>query len=264
MQGLEQTQAAFAEALQNPECPVPESITSRTKGMTLGRFNVHRNNMYAGLIGVLKARYPAVRRLVGDEFFRAMARVFIDERPPYSPVLLEYGASFSKFLKSFEPVSDVPYLPDVAWLEWRLHIARHAADCAAVPLGAISAHGDRAAALRFRFAPAVSLVSSSYPVFSLWRANAPEGAQPGPIALAGDEFVLVSRPALIPEAVRIPPACAAFIAALMSNRTLGDASEVALHEDPAFPLGRAFGLLVTQKAISEVHTPELAEEGCTP
>jgi hypothetical protein len=256
MCGLEQAQHEFAEALLNPGSPVPGSIAPPASDIVTRRFNVYRNNVYGGLIGVLEARYPAVRRLVGGEFFRAMARIFIDESPPYSPVLLEYGFRFIEFLKSFEPVSDEPYLPDVALLEWQMHVARHAADSVALSLVTIAAHGEKAADLKIRFAPAVSLVSSPYPVFSLWRANASELRETNSASFQGTEFVFVSRPALAPEAVRIPPACATLIAALSTDRTVGEAAEAALKEQPNFPLSRAFALLITQKAIAEVRPPD--------
>jgi hypothetical protein len=264
MCSLDQAQRDFAETLGNCDCPIPGSIAPPANGMVARRFNVYRNNAYAGLIGALEARYPAVRRLVGDEFFRATTRVFIDERPPHSPVLLEYGARFAEFLRTFQPVSDEPYLPDVAWLEWRMHVARHAADSVAFPLNEIAAHGDGAAALKFRFASAVSLVTSSYPVFTLWRANATEHPQHGAVTFAGEEFVLVSRPALVPEAVRLPPACATFIAALFANQSLGQAAEAALKADASFPLGRALALLVTQKAIADVQPRDMGQKDIEP
>ncbi|WP_141701617.1 DNA-binding domain-containing protein, partial [Methyloceanibacter marginalis] len=74
------------------------------------RFAVYRNNVYASLIDVLGSRFPVSARLVGEEFFRAMARIYVAQTPPASPVLLHYGAEFADFVGTFPPASAVPYL----------------------------------------------------------------------------------------------------------------------------------------------------------
>jgi hypothetical protein len=262
MTGFENGQDAFVAALRDPTRTLPAGISKNTASRR--RFNVYRNNVYAGLISVLEARYPAVQRIVGDEFFRAMARVFVDRSPPRSPVLLDYGAGFSEFVASFEPVADVPYLTCVASLEWKMHIARHAADSGAIPVGDLAAYGETATELKVRLAPAVSLLVSDFPVFALWRANTIDPAATGPITVSGAESVLVSRPFLAPEAVRIPRACAVFIAALLNDETLGAATTRALDVQPDFPLNRALALLVAQKAIVSLLPPHTEYEDILP
>jgi hypothetical protein len=39
--------------------------------------------------------------------------------PPLSPILLKYGGRFPTFIETFRPTSSLPYLADVARLEWR-------------------------------------------------------------------------------------------------------------------------------------------------
>jgi hypothetical protein len=254
MASFEQSQAAFAAALVDPDLPPPASIAPPHGPEPRRRFNIYRNNVYAGLIGVLEARFPAIQRLVGDEFFKAMARIFVDRKPPRSPVLIEYGAALPEFLKTFEPVIDEPYLPDVALLEWRLHEARHAADRAALRASDLATVRDiDAADVGFRLAPSVSLISSAYPVFSLWRANASAEPITGLQTYSGAECVLVTRPGLIAEAVCIPRASAVFIAALLEDETLGAATKAALTVAPDFPLHRTIALLIAQKAIVAIN-----------
>src|SRR5215471_1982696 len=81
------------------------------------RFAVYRNNVVAGLIETLKENYPAVHRIVGDEFFRAMAGQFAIAHPPRSPIMLSYGTNFPEFIDRFEQAETLPYLGDVARIE---------------------------------------------------------------------------------------------------------------------------------------------------
>jgi len=255
MTQLAAIQASFASALRDPGAIPPASLAHLHARVPSRRFNVYRNNVYAGLIGVIEARYPAVQRLVGEEFFKATARLFVDRVPPHSPVLLEYGLGFPEFLATFDPVSDVPYLADVARLEWRLHAARHAADCMSLRASELARfNDDDVTDLVLTLAPAVSLLVSTFPVFSIWRANMSGSAPSGAQSFSGSEAVLVTRPGLIAEAVRIPQSSAIFIAALLEGKPLGAATEAAAASAPEFPLQRTIALLVAQRAIASAHT----------
>jgi hypothetical protein len=70
-----------------------------------------------GCIDALQANYPAVTRLVGEDWFRAAAAAYASTNPPRTPMLVEYGASFPDFLTSFAPAAELPYLPAVARLD---------------------------------------------------------------------------------------------------------------------------------------------------
>jgi hypothetical protein len=263
MTRFEETQHAFAAALRDPDLPPPDGIAGYRR--QLRRFNVYRNNVYAGLIRVLEARYPAVQRLVGDEFFKAMSRIFVDKAPPASPVLLEYGGTYPEFLEAFEPVSDEPYLADLARLEWALHRARHAADVTPLRASDLAAfQTENTYAIRIGLAPAVSVQTSPYPIFSLWRAHVVDEPSGDPQAFSGAESVFVTRPGLVAEAIRIPRSCGVFIAALLDDKTLGAASAAAFAVDPSFPLERTVALLIAQKAIVSIETDEHPEQESTP
>jgi preprotein translocase subunit SecD len=124
----------FAAALIDPARDVPEFITSYTAHRPPKRFAVYRNNVASSLINALRTRFPATEKIVGDEFFAAMAHLFITGNLPRSPVLMFYGDAYPDFIAGFEPARELPYLPDVARLEAARTHAYHAAD--AVPFGA--------------------------------------------------------------------------------------------------------------------------------
>ena len=110
-------ETSFADALLNADQPIPCGITAHNAAVPARRFAVYRNNVVVGLTKALKHRFPAVERIVGEEFFAAMARVFVLERPPRSPLLATYGDEFAPFIRAFEPARELPYLADVARLE---------------------------------------------------------------------------------------------------------------------------------------------------
>ena len=100
---LAAVQREFAAALLDPAAPVPSPLRRNGEKAPQKRFAVHRNNMIASLVAALAARFPVVHQLVGDEFFRAMARLYVTNEPPRSPVLLLYGDRFPDFVENFAP-----------------------------------------------------------------------------------------------------------------------------------------------------------------
>src|SRR5215468_10266336 len=105
MQQLAERQHGFASALLDPVLPIPDGLVGPDGEPGPKRFAVYRNNVVVGLTETLKDAFPAVHRIVGEDFFRAMARAYVVVEPPKSPILLDYGAGFADFIRQFEPAA---------------------------------------------------------------------------------------------------------------------------------------------------------------
>jgi hypothetical protein len=224
---FEATIASFARALVNPSQPAP-AATRRSDGRSVERrFAVYRNNVAVALIGALEARYPVVRRLVGDDFFRAMAGAYVAAEKPRAPTLIHYGDGFPDFVAGFPPAGAVAYLADVARLENAWIEAYHAAEAAALSLDALAAIApDGFESLRFRPHPAARLLSFAHPAASIWAASQGDGEPRPPENWAGEE-ALVTRPDADVFVRVLPPGGFAFATALFSGASLGEAAALA-------------------------------------
>ncbi|MGV3510712.1 MAG: putative DNA-binding domain-containing protein [Novosphingobium sp.] len=158
-------QALFAQALIDGEGLAPAIVNAAS-----GRFNVYRNNYLITLRNALRSTFPVVERLVGEEFFAALAHAFAERLPPQSPIMARYGDVFPGFLESFAALSEFPYLADVARIEYARVQAYHAADAANF---AIDSEAAANAALEHpvRLHPSVSIIASAYPAHSIWQAQ---------------------------------------------------------------------------------------------
>lgn len=242
------SQAEFRAALLDPGRPAPAGLTDPDGRPAGRRFDVYRNNVTVSLTEALRQAFPVVRKLVGDEFFTAMAREHLRAHPPTSPVLMFYGRAMPAFLETFPPVGHLPYLADVARLELALRESYHAADAAALPPGALQDLAPEAfLAARFTLAPAVRLVASRWPVHAIWSANM--RGTPVPTAAEAQE-VLILRPQFDAEPLLLPIGAAPFVAALLAGRTVAEALEAA----PAFDLTATLGLLIGGNAITGLST----------
>lgn len=249
-------QREFTAALMQPEYPVPDAIAGKTEVRRTKRFNVYRNNVHASLAVSIAARFPVVERLVGEEFFRAMALVFIDRYPPSSPVLAEYGRHFPVFLESFEPVVELPYLPDVARLEWLRNAAYHAADAEPVAITALAdVPPDDLGRIRLALHPAVSCVMSDYPIVSLWWTNThDETVMPIGVDATG-QTALVTRPGLDVLVTALPAGGGAFLTALERGDDFDAAVLHAATHTPAFDLPATLAAVFGSGAIARVEIP---------
>src|SRR5437016_589642 len=109
--------AAFAPALLDPARLAPQIVTGPNGKGPGKRYDVYRNNVTVSLIDALAAIYPAVQRITGTGFFRAMARFHVRGTPPSSPLLFEYGRDFPAFIEGYEYAQDMPWLGDTARIE---------------------------------------------------------------------------------------------------------------------------------------------------
>lgn len=214
----------------------------RAQDATDRRFSVYRNNVQHGLSSALAARFPVVQRLVGAQFFAAMARAFAAQHPPGTPVLHEWGGAFPGFLETFPPVAQLPYLADVARLELTRGRAYHAADAPVADPSALAVVDP--SGLCLTLAPSVTAFASRFPAVSIWQANQP-GARPGPVP-TGDEYALIARkPDFDVLVVPLDAAQHGVLCRLLTGAPLGEAAG---DTDP----GPLLTLLLTHSLIAAI------------
>jgi hypothetical protein len=250
------TQTAFAHALLNAELPCPTGLSTWNGSDPMLRFAVYRNNVMVSLIDALADTYPVVQTLVGEEFFRAMAREFAQNNPPRSAVMAYYGRDFADFVAAFPPAASVPYLADVARLEMARVMAYHAADVATIDpqvLQAALADPEQLMSLRLGLHPSVHVIESSFAIFSVWAAH-----QGTVDALTVDpdvaQTVLVYREGLDVDSMELAAGAGTFVSTLLSGQTLADAVQAANSLDPEFDLTNALTLLLRLQLITHLNT----------
>jgi len=241
------TQTDFRAALLDPATTPPEGLVNPDGRPATKRFDVYRNNVASSLTDALETAFPVVNKLVGNEFFRAMAGVYLRAHPPKSPVMMFYGEDMATFLAGFEPAQSVPYLADVARLELALRHSYHAADAAPVSPDEIgNLPPDTLPMVTFEFAPSVHVIPSRFPLHSIWWAN----THGGEIAKAA-QHVLITRPEFDPAVDALTPEQSNVTSALMEGDALGAALQKG---GQGFDLGPLLGLLLSRNALISINT----------
>jgi hypothetical protein len=176
----------------------------------------------------LAAAYPTIRQLVGVESFAGLARAFWQREGPACGDVATWGGGLPAFIADAESLADEPCLPDVARLDWAVHLAGGAADGVAAPQGLELLALNDPAQLSLAVQPGTALVASTHPVAAIWQAHRRSDEDRfAPVrqayAQGRGETALVWRQGFRVEVAALPDCDAAFAAALLRDGRLAPA-----------------------------------------
>jgi hypothetical protein len=241
MQSIQQSAPCF-----EPDVPAVYSLHSDTTRSLHGAA-VHANQVRS--FDVLAARFPVIRRLVGEMSFRIVARRFILREPPDVRTPSGYGENFPRFLRSHGRAASIEYVADIAELEMVRGRAQHAPDARPLPASSLSSLlARRTDELLVVLHPSVFLVQSRFPIVTIWENTRDDD---GSVMFErwGAEAALVSRPFLEVEIRRLPPGGYAFLRALSEGQTVAIAARIASEGTPKFELASNLTLLIDANVV---------------
>ena len=138
----------------------------------LTRLRVYANGYPARLQEALEETFPATEHVVGAGAFAALTHRYAAAVPLHSYSLSDAGAQLPEFLRTDELTATLPFLPDLAQLEWHVARAFHATEEAAfdpASLARWSLEDWERAVLHFQ--PWVAVVQSNWPVREIWESS---------------------------------------------------------------------------------------------
>jgi hypothetical protein len=247
-QTLAAFQDAFATALAERSA-VPIAAWLPVGEVEPAGLAVYRNTIAKGCVDALAANFPTVARLVGEDWFRAAAALFATEHPPASAALLAYGEAFPGWLAAFPPVEDLPYLPAMAWMDWRWTTALFAPEAEPLDADAFALEPDVLMNARPRLHPSLTFAGFDAGLPGLWLAA--REPNPGEMELVEDpQAILIVRPHDTVRCRRLDAAGLAFLTAAQDGATLGEAITAAAQADPAADLAALFAALIADGVFS--------------
>ena len=247
-------QDAFAHALLADDAvDVPPAVA---RLVAQPGFAVYRNTVLKGCIDALQANFPAVARLVGDEWFRAAAALSVRRALPSAPTLLTYGRDFADFLSDFAPASELPYLAHVARVDRLWSEAHVAADDELLDPAALSRlAADDMGRLTLRPHAAVRWAwCDEHPIYTLWSRNRDCSVDSaGEIDWRG-EGVLLTRPQGAVMHQLLSREGVAFLRACADGLDIERAVAAALEVNPAADLSALIGQCLQAGTFADFET----------
>lgn len=247
---LRELQRRFMAALYDDAQPGPTATIAGNGLAPEARLRIYRHSCNETQIAALRTTYPAVLALVGDAFFDQTAQGYRREHPSRSGNLQAFGDAFAEYLATVPGCRSLPYLPDVARLEWLRRQTILAPDASSISPDALgTARRGTVESLRIVLHPSVNLLDSRYPVptiwsYALWPAdeNLVLGNEGASIVLWRDEGEVAMD--------AVDPSSFACIASIAQGLTLGEARSAAQSIDHGFDLDACLESLVTHGLVT--------------
>jgi hypothetical protein len=244
-------QTTFHSGLLNPEIPAPDGLTDGQNRPAGRRYGVYRNNVTVSLRDALAEGFPSIVKLIGRDNFDHVARAYLRQSPPTSPLMMHYGADLPKFIASLTQLTHLPYLCDVARIDVAMRQSYHSADSASIDPAALQTlDEDALLASRMTFAPSMILLRAQWPAGSIWRYTMRGDNKPTGTA----EDVLILRAEYDPEPLVLGTGAADVLTALINGTAFGEAVDAG---GDSFDLAALLNLLLTHNAISTLTTNPL-------
>ncbi len=238
-----ESQRSFSAAAFDPSAPLPVAVRDDRRLRAQSGFAIYRNNVVAGLINMIVQRFPVVHRIAGSDSFQAVAHRYVITEPPRSLILMQYGETFPRFVRSLGSEAMLEYLADIAALEWARCRAYHAAAADPMTRDAFAALApEQFDRVQILLHPSVALVKSRFPIVTVWESNLGDG-DGGMISRWCPEYALVARPFLDVEVWRLSAGGHAFIGALKRLMPLSSALAAAMAADQGFDLRANLAML---------------------
>ena len=253
---LRELQAGFAADLQGEGLQILASIVNDGKFPADKVFQVYRNNLFLSLTEALRAVYVSVEKLVGEGFFDFVADGYIRQYPSRSGNLHDFGMFFSPYLSEVEQASGLPYLPDVARIDWAWHRAYHSEDAEPVQIDRLAEidPGDYGR-LEFGFHPSLCCIMSEYSVYEVWhfcRQGGSADEEAGLELIEKREFIAVFRSGLDIHVERLDESSFKFLQQLSAGYSLEPAAAHVIERHGSFDLLKTLQQFLAFHLITEV------------
>lgn len=244
---LREMQSAFRARALDHTAGDAESFIRSDRIAAIDRLAVYTNNIMVSLIEVLEAAYPAIRRLIGEDNFGVLTAGYVRAQPPSAPRLSAYGDRFAEHVAD-QPaaMADLPFLADLARLEWACNSAYFAVDTPVLTPEALQNIPSEAyPGLQLTPHPATWWISSPYPIHDLWQAESLPDAWS-----ETEQCVVVNR---VDAQVAVNSATSgelALLSAFAAGATLAEAAGAAVETDPDLDLQTLLALHLSRGTFS--------------
>lgn len=181
MKTLSELQARFQQHLIDGDPGLIADIAGPDDAYRQTRLRIYYSAYRLRLIGALAVDYPALKALVGESVFEALAIAYIDAHPSTYRNLRWFGKTLPWFLRTEPAFSRQAVLAELAEFEWAQGLAFDAEDAAQTGFENVaSVPAEDWPRLRFIAHPSLHLVESHWNVIAIWHAHRDQQKLPAP------------------------------------------------------------------------------------
>lgn len=190
MSRLRDIQASFMHDIyQQDQTSAP--YLNLAKNGSIERINIYANNLRLGLCQSLSNIYPVVEQLVGNAFFEQVSKQYVQNYRLHQANRNLYGHQLSAFLKSIPALKDMPYIAEVAEIEWAYFQASIAENAPALDFQQLQ-HAINQTDYVLKPHPSTRCVYTTYNSVDIWRQHQRESIETMEL-VTSDQYWLIWR-----------------------------------------------------------------------
>jgi hypothetical protein len=242
---LEKLQNKFLDYVYNNNNDIQELVCDDMKEASF-RLAIYQHNVIYNLIGSLKLTYHLILAKIGDKAFEQLAKDYIKIHKPTSGNLDDYGAEFSSFLQRRNKLNNHKFLGDLAKFEWLKNIIYNYENQKIADLQELKQiKQELYPSLKFIFNSTVNLMKSRFNFYKIILEEESE-IKKEPC------YIIIYRQNYLIKTSEITKASWHFIGALMQNKNLATAYNIAIKHDVNFDLGQEIQNIITSLMVREI------------
>lgn len=224
------------DTMSKPD-PALKSLFTCNEDVLPMRLQIYQNNVVGSLAMAMQLTYPLIVILTGESFAENVMRSFVRENPPRQACLARYGEGFDRYIESCAPARSLPYLADIARLEWAMNESLYAKDDGALdPSDLQNVLGCELADMTLSLRSSVRLMESRWPLLAIREFCLQENkdeSQTLDLDQGGCK-VMIYRPFLSAEIESPDSSEYDFLKGVKEGSSLGDILENVLQTHPDF------------------------------
>jgi hypothetical protein len=192
---LVELQKKFAESLINESIEIHHVIDQHKFISKTQQVAIYKNSILSAMQKALARIFPVCKKLVGEDFFNHIIKLYIVIYPSSTPDLNDYGESFAKYLEEIVEMTTLNYLSHVAHLEWNWHnLYRYAPD-KKFNFKKLRSYEKKKEKIIFKLSQSTTLLTSVYPLHHIFVTNQTETEDESSIFLSPNQqyFFIIWR-----------------------------------------------------------------------
>ncbi len=185
MQPLKDVQKMMMCCLDGSSTTQAPSFLSQKKKSATPPLEIYRQSVLGNHLSAFAEIYPVISQLVGESFFEHVFGQYFNSNQHQSYDVSDYGEHFGDFLDGFKACDPLPYLPDVARLEWFCHKACLGPSYLVDSFEALTLMDEQTLQrVCFKMPPSSFLIESSYPILEIYEINQLDKSDVAPIDIS--------------------------------------------------------------------------------
>lgn len=172
--GVSDALGAGANAIAHPRYKAPGKCVLQQLCVPAGidlasRLDVYAEAYFSRLHDSLAEDFPATARLLDGIDFQRLVADYLKEYPSRTPTMTEVGRHLPIFIREYQRLKSIEFLPELISLEWRAIEIYFMDPEATLDLGKLTSQDDFGwSEARFKINPSTKIVSSDWDLSRLW------------------------------------------------------------------------------------------------